>query len=183
MREWSLRASPSHSLLRRLSYSFSQPSCSPGGGAVSLKRKCLLGSFRLGAEADSRGKPAGQILALSTAVTSLSVVSKDVRVVCDFCRNKYYERERLCVLINADHLSKGSRICVNCLPELGITGCTDVSGHGFEYDRLGTDEPPEGWEYDRPSWREQIGALSGEWPRDPYERPSGMTGLDISAAA
>jgi hypothetical protein len=93
-------------------------------------------------------------------------VSKDVRVVCDFCRNKYYERERLCVLINAEHLSKGSRICVNCLPELGITGCTDVSGHGFEYDRLGTDEPPE------PSWREQIGALSGEWPRDPCEHPS-----------
>jgi hypothetical protein len=99
-------------------------------------------------------------------------VSKDVRVACDFCRNKYYEREQLCVLINAAHLLNGSRICVKCLPELGITGCTSVSGSGYKYDRLGTEEPPEVWGYDRPSWREQIGALSGEWPRDPYEHPS-----------
>jgi hypothetical protein len=111
------------------------------------------------------------------------VVSKDVRVVCDFCKTRYYEREQLCVLIDAEHLSKGSRICVKCLPDLGITGCTSVSGRGYKYDRLGTEEPPEVWGYDRPSWREQIGALSGEWPRDPYEHPSELTRHDISTAA
>jgi hypothetical protein len=71
------------------------------------------------------------------------------------------ERERLCVLIDAEHLSKGSRVCAKCLPELGVTGCTFVPGRGYEYDRLGTDEPPQSWEYDRPSWREQLGALAG----------------------
>jgi hypothetical protein len=97
---------------------------------------------------------------------------KGARVVCDFCRGKYYERERLCILIHEEHPSRGSRICATCLPRLGITGCTFVPGRGYEYDRLGTDEPPECWEFDRPSWREQIAALAGEWPRDPYESPS-----------
>jgi hypothetical protein len=109
-------------------------------------------------------------------------VPKDVSVVCDFCRGKYYERERLCVLIDAEHLAKGRRICANCLPRLGITGCTFVTGRGYEYDRLGTDDPPEGWEFDRPSWREQIAALAGEWPRDPYEHLSELTRLDIGVA-
>jgi hypothetical protein len=109
-------------------------------------------------------------------------VAKGVLVVCDFCRDKYHEREQLCVLIDAEHLSKGSRICVTCLPRLGITGCTFVPGRGHEYDRLGTDEPPELWEYDRPSWREQIAALAGEWPRHPYEHRSELARHDVPAS-
>jgi hypothetical protein len=110
-------------------------------------------------------------------------MSKDVRVQCDFCRYKYPEREQLCVLIDVEHLLKGSRICARCLPDLGITGCTFVSGRGFEYDRLGTDDPPKCWEYDRPSWREQLAALAGEWPRDPYKHRSEPASHDVSAAA
>jgi hypothetical protein len=110
-------------------------------------------------------------------------MSKELRVVCDFCRRKYDETEQLCVLIDGEHLSKGSRVCVRCLPDLGITGCTFVSGSGYEYDRLGTDDPPKSWEYDRPSWREQLAALAGEWPRDPHKHRSDLAWHDESAAA
>jgi hypothetical protein len=110
-------------------------------------------------------------------------VSKDDRVICDFCRYKYYESEQVCVLIDTEHLSRGSRICADCLPLLGITGCTLVSGRAYEYDRLGTDDPPKSWEYDRPSWREQLAALAGEWPRDPYAHRSEPAWNDVSAAA
>ena len=103
------------------------------------------------------------------------------RVLCDFCRYKYDERERLCVVIEAEHRSRGKRICAHCLPLLGITGCTLAAGGGH-YDRLGTDTPPEGWEYDRPTWREQLAALAQEWPRDPFKHRPEPVWQDLRAA-
>ena len=114
--------------------------------------------------------------ALSIARTSFLFVRSD-RVVCDFCRYKYDERERLCVVIYAEHRSGGKR-----LPLLGITGCTFVAGRGYVYDRLGTDDPPEGWEYDRPTWREQIAALAEEWSRDPHKHRREPVWHDLRAA-
>jgi hypothetical protein len=111
----------------------------------------------------------------------LSFVSSG-RVLCDFCSYEYDERERLCVVIQAEHRSRGKRICAHCLPLLAITGCTFAAGRGFECDRLGTDVPPEGWEYDRPTWREQLAALAEEWSRDPHKHRPEPVWHEVRAA-
>jgi hypothetical protein len=60
---------------------------------------------------------------------------------------------------------------------------TFVAGRGHEYDRLGTDDPPEGWEYDRPTWREQLAALAEEWSRDPHKHRPEPVWHDLRAQA
>jgi len=106
-------------------------------------------------------------------------------LVCDFCRDDYAEKEGECVTVKIRHSLEGKTICAPCLDEhLPVTGCSFHGGShgGYERDFLGTDEPPEGWAYPAPYWREVLAALAGAVPRDPEaQRPSKEIGrLDVA---
>jgi hypothetical protein len=96
------------------------------------------------------------------------------RTTCHRCRRDYAHDPDFCVRIRvpdkfADPI-RGENICIECVEELPITGCRTRhwrGGSGFIHTILGTEIPPEGWPYPRPSAEEILRALAN----DGYYRP------------